>query len=149
MIVSSRGNMARTSARREYEVLPCSPASRVGADSTGVQFLCRPAEYLPCVIVDDQSFSFGNRNPSAGGNSLVLLRDCLPAGRLEQVKVAELMDQHPTQAKPPVNRLQAWAEEQFGQAGFLGRFAERRIRWAFPRFNVALGKTPMLVAIPD
>jgi hypothetical protein len=85
----------------------------------------------------------------AGGDPFVGLGTGLAAGTLEQKKVTVLVDVAAPEAEMPVDDADRTLEHQMRKAGLLAGLTQGGVGRRFPVFQVALGKTPVVVGIAD
>ena len=63
--------------------------------------------------------------------------------------MADLVDQLPAEAEVPVDRVDRAAQREIVEPGLLAHLADRGVLGALAVLEVALGKSPVLVAVAD
>src|SRR2546430_745558 len=161
---SSHAASCRRSVRRSSLRASASAAPRAADGTPGrrpslrplpalgrerLHHLGRPLQHPACVVIGDPPPRLLQRIPGALRDPFFRLRHRLAAARLEQKEVTVLVDRLATEPEVPVDHLDRAVQDQVVESGFLGHLAARRLGRGLASLEVALGKAPVFVGVPD
>src|SRR5256884_2496432 len=153
-----------TPSRRRAGTPPSPRATPRGADGTPgrrpspraaalgrerLHHLGRPLQHAARIVIGDRSPRLLQRIPGAVGDPLFRLRHRVAAARLEQKEVTVLVYRLAAKPEVPVDHLDRAVQDQGVEAGLLDHLAARRLGRRLAPLEVALGKAPVLVRVPD
>jgi hypothetical protein len=104
---------------------------------------------VPRVGVRDRLLRRLERHPLAGRDALGRLGRRLDLAGLHEEEVADLVDQLAAKAEVPVDRVDPAPDGHLVQPRFLPHLAHGGLLGPFARFEMALGKSPVAIAVPD